>query len=53
MCSSFGSLGPGTPRGSTVLERLELDVIESAPGTLMDQLGLVQAVERFGERVVV
>jgi hypothetical protein len=36
-----------------VLESLELDVIESAPRTLVNQLGLVQAVEGFGERVVI
>ena len=36
-----------------VLESLELDVIEAAPRSPVNQLGLVQAVERFGERVVV
>ena len=34
-----------------VLERLEREVIQSAPGMLMNQLSLVQAVERLGERV--
>ena len=36
-----------------VFESLELDVIEAAPRSPVNQLGLVQAVERFGERVVV
>ena len=36
-----------------VLEGRELDVIEAAPGPPVDQLGLVQAVEGFGERVVI
>jgi len=36
-----------------VLESLELDVIEAAPRSPVNQLGLVQAVEGFGKRVVV
>src|SRR2546428_3279150 len=37
-----------------VLEGLELDVVQAAPRSfLVNQFGLVQAVEGFGERVVV
>ena len=47
-------MDPSVVEPVEVVERGPFDVLDVAPGSLaVDQLGLVETVERFGERIIV